>query len=164
MKKFFKEFGDFIKRGNVLDLAVGLIIGGAFNAIVKSLVNDLIMPLLGLIIGDDFSLLKIVLVKEVFDPVTQAVLVNEVAIRYGAFIQTIVDFLLIGLSIFVAVKVIANVKEKLELAKQKLIKPAEEVKEEVTEEVAPLEVPKPSTEEVLEEIRDLLKENLKVKE
>ena len=156
MKKFVKEFGAFIKRGNVLDLAVGLIIGTAFNAIVKSLVNDIIMPLVSLVVGDDFSLLKVVLVEEVIDPLTLAITTNEVAIRYGAFIQTIIDFLLIGLSIFVAVKVIVSTRERMEKAKAKLAKqiastPQENVVPEVVIE------PKPTTLDLLTEIRDLLK-------
>ena len=164
MKKFIQEFSDFIKRGNALDLAVGLVIGTAFNAIVKSMVNDLIMPLLGLVIGDNFSLLKIVLVQEVIDPATQAILVNEVAIRYGAFIQTIVDFLLIGLSIFVALKIITATRKRLEAAKEKLVKKFEneedgaEVLEEENKALEEEAALKPSTEELLSEIRDLLKE------
>ena len=160
MKKFFQEFAAFIKRGNVLDLAVGLIIGGAFNAIVKSLVNDLIMPLLSLVIGDNFSLLKFVLIKEQIDNVTGAIITNEVAIRYGAFIQTIVDFLLIGLSIFVAIRIITKVRAKLDLAKQKLLKKEdEEKKDDATVEI--ITPPQPTSEELLQEIRDLLKESTK---
>lgn len=148
MKKFIQDFGAFIKRGNVLDLAVGLIIGTAFNAIVKSMVNDIIMPLVGLIVRDDFSLLKIVLVEQQTDLLTGTILVNEVAIRYGAFIQTIIDFLLIALSIYVAVRIVGRFREKMEAKKAKQ-EPVEPVKEEVPE-------PKPTAEELLTEIRDLL--------
>ncbi|MDD4212966.1 MAG: large conductance mechanosensitive channel protein MscL [Bacilli bacterium] len=155
MKKFIQEFGAFIKRGNVLDLAVGLIIGTAFNAIIKSMVNDVIMPLVGLIVGDDFSLLKIVLVEQVMDPLTQVITTNEVAIRYGAFIQTIIDFLLIALSIFVAVKIISAARARIEKAKEKLRK--QEEAEAVLEPVVVSE-PKPTTEDLLTEIRDLLKQ------
>ncbi len=157
MKKLIKEFGAFIQRGNVLDLAVGLIIGTAFNAIVKSLVNDILMPLIGLAVGDDFSLLKIVLVEEVKDIITGVITTNEVAIRYGAFIQTIIDFLLIALSIFIAMKVAIGIREKIEKAKAKLFK---EKPEEVAPAVAPVAAsePKPTSEELLTEIRDLLKE------
>lgn len=153
MKKLIKEFGAFIQRGNVLDLAVGLIIGTAFNAIVKSLVNDILMPLVGLAVGDNFSLLKIVLVEEVKDIITGVITTNEVAIRYGVFIQTIIDFLLIALSIFIAMKVAIGIREKIEKTKAKLSK---EQPEEVTPVVVP--EPKPTSEELLTEIRDLLKE------
>ncbi len=128
----FKEFKKFIMRGNVVDLAVGVIIGGAFSKIVSSLVNDLIMPLLGLILGKvNFSDLKYII-----RPATEGV--AELAIRYGAFLQSVIDFLIIALSIFLIIKLLASLKKK---------------KEEV--EV----IPQPSKEEVLlTEIRDILKE------
>lgn len=161
MKKFFKDFGDFIKRGNVLDLAVGLIIGNAFNAIVKSLVNDVIMPVIGLIGGKNVSEAKWVFVPAVYDE-TGAVVSPEVAMYYGSFIQTIIDFLIIALTIFVIVKVVTTLRERaekrLQALKEKLRKEeleaqaAQEQTEETIEEV------KPTTEDILLEIRDLLKE------
>lgn len=125
----WKEFKQFAIKGNVLDLAIGVIIGGAFGKIVSSLVNDVIMPIIGLILGGvDFSNLQIT--------------VGEAAIKYGTFIQSIIDFLIIALSIFLFVRAINSFKKK------------EEEKEE--EPAAP---PEPSKEEVLlSEIRDILKQ------
>lgn len=129
-----KEFKDFAMRGNVIDLAVGVIIGGAFGKIVTSLVNDLIMPLLGLILGNvNFKNLKIVLKAAQGD-------VPESAILYGAFIQNVFDFLLIALSIFIVVRLLNRLKRKQ----------VEEKKE---------EAPALPAEDIvlLTEIRDLLK-------
>jgi len=118
MKKFFKEFGEFLKRGNALDLAVGIIIGGAFQKIVSSLVNDIIMPLLGVIIGVNISDAKWVLQPAVYD---QDVLVKaEIALNYGTFIQTIVDFLIIGLAIFVAIKIATTLSQKIKKASDEI--------------------------------------------
>lgn len=131
MKGFLKEFKDFISKGNVLDLAVAVVIGGAFNAIVTSLVNDVIMPLVGIIIGGiDFSGIKITL--------------GNANIMVGNFIQNIVNFLIVAFTIFVVVKAFNKIQEK---AKKK-----EEKKE--------AEAPKKSDEVLLlEQIRDLLKKN-----
>lgn len=137
-KKFISEFKEFALKGNVLDLAIGVIIGGAFNKIVSSLVNDIIMPPIGAITGGvDFKDLVYVLKPAVGE--TPAVTLN-----YGAFIQNVVDFLIIALSIFIFVKVITMLNRK---------------KEEVVEEPV-VEEPKLTVEqELLTEIRDLLKEN-----
>ena len=106
----FKEFRDFIARGNVVDLAVAVVIGGAFGKIVTSLVNDLIMPPIGLITGGmDFAALKIVL-----KPGDPAHKVAETAINYGAFINTIIQFLIIAAAIFVVVKMIKTLREPAE--------------------------------------------------
>lgn len=125
MKKFFKEFGEFISKGNAFDLAVGIIIGGAFNKIIQSLVKDIIMPLISLIGGKDFTLWYLVLKgNPIYDPITGA-LVNAsevVLLTYGNFIQAIIDFLIIAFAIFLAVKVMTKVKAKAEIAKAKLIK------------------------------------------
>lgn len=128
----FKEFKDFISRGNVIDLAVGVIIGGAFGKIVTSLVDDLIMPVIGIVLGKvNFTNLKLVITPAQGD---QA----EVAILYGNFIQNLVNFLIIAFAIFMVIKLINK------LQKQKV-------------EEAPAE-PKISNEEkLLGEIRDLLK-------
>ena len=128
MKKFFEEFRTFISKGNVIDLAVAVVIGNAFNAIVSSLVDDIIMPFVGLIIGGiDFSDIKVTL--------------GEANIMFGKFIQNIVDFLIVALTIFVVVKAFNKLQEKT--------KKKEEKKE---------EQPKKSDETVLlEDIRDLLK-------
>ena len=143
-KSFMGEFKTFIARGNVMDMAVGVIIGGAFGKISTSLVNDVIMPLISVLTGGvDFSNWKIVLkaavagADGVIDPAT------EVAIKYGSFLATIIDFLLIALVVFLFVKAVNTARSKLE-------KPAEEE--------APAAPPEPSNEEkLLAEIRDLLK-------
>lgn len=119
-----KEFKAFAMRGNVVDLAVAVIIGGAFGKIVTSLVNDIIMPLLGTVIGDSFASLTMT--------------INGVAIKYGMFLQSIVDFIIIAFCIFMAIKGIEKLKKK--------------------EEEAPSAPPAPTKDQqLLEEIRDLLK-------
>ena len=125
----FKEFKEFISRGNVIDLAVGVIIGGAFGKIVNSLVDSMLMPVLGLMLGKiNFQDLKIVL--------KQADGMNpELAISYGLFIQNIINFLIIGFVLFLMVKAVNNFRKKEEPA-----------------------VEKPTVDqELLREIRDLLK-------
>lgn len=133
MKKLLNEFKDFVSKGNVLDLAVGVIIGGAFQKIVSSLVSDIFMPILGIITGGhDFSNLTIKF--------------KDATINYGVFIQNIIDFLLMAFCIFIIVKVFNKIKED---ADKKLKKNKVEEKEE----------PKKSNEEILlTEIRDLLKD------
>ena len=113
MKKIFKEFKEFISKGNVIDMAVGVIIGSAFSKIVSSLVNDIIMPLIGVIIGGlDFSSLTIT--------------IKNSSINYGLFIQNIVDFLIIAICIFTVIKIINKFKKKKE---------EEPVKEEIPEDI-----------------------------
>jgi large conductance mechanosensitive channel len=129
-----KEFREFIARGNVVDLAVGVIIGGAFGAIVKSLVDQIVMPPIGLITGGvDFAALKLVLKEG-----NPAAKVAEVAIGYGAFINTVIDFLIVAFAIFLMVKGINSIKREEAVAE------------------APPPGPTP-TETLLTEIRDLLK-------
>jgi large conductance mechanosensitive channel len=127
-----KEFKDFAMKGNVIDLAVAVIIGGAFGKIVSSLVADVIMPPIGLLLGGmDFTDLKIVLEEgaEGIDPVT---------LNYGVFFQNVIDFLIIAFAIFLVVKVYQRTQKK--------------------EEAAPAPPPAPTNEEkLLAEIRDLLK-------
>lgn len=165
MRKFFREFRDFIQKGNVLDLAVGIIIGGAFNKIVSSLVNDIIMPLVSLIGGKNIQEAKLVLVDAVVDAEGN-ILQNAVTLNYGNFLQFVIDFLIIGFTVFVIVKVVKTMQVKAEIAKEKLlskIKAEEEAKaleeeksnEEASEEVVIEE--KPTVEELLTEIRDLIK-------
>ena len=102
----WKEFKEFAIKGNVMDLAVAVIIGAAFGKIVSSLVNDVIMPVIGLIVGGlDFAALKIVLTPAVGET-------PEVALLYGTFIQTVVDFFLIALSVFFVVKLASKLKKK----------------------------------------------------
>jgi large conductance mechanosensitive channel len=130
-----KEFKKFISRGNVVDLAVGLILATYFGAIVKSLVNDVIMPPVGLLLGGiDFSEFKVV-IKE-----AQAE-AAEVAINYGIFINTILTFLIVGFAIFILVKMYNKTKERLLKEEEAQAAPATPSKEEV----------------LLTEIRDLLK-------
>lgn len=140
----WKEFKEFAFKGNVLDLAVGVIMGGAFGKIVTSVVNDLIMPILGsLMAGMDFKSLKYVLSEAVMEGET--VIKPEAAIMYGNFIQNVVDFLIVALSIFLFIKLINKSKEKF--VKEKECQPEE----------APAPAG-PTSEELLAEIRDLLKE------
>ena len=132
MKKFIEEFKAFAVKGNVIDMAVGVIIGGAFGKIVTSLVNDLIMPLIGIIIGGikfDALLIK----------------VGESEIKYGAFVQNVIDFLIIALCVFMFVKLMAKLSQ---------LKKKEEAVEEAVEEVK--EPEKAADVVLLEEIRDLL--------
>ena len=130
----FKEFREFIARGNVVDLAVGVIIGAAFGAIVKSLVDQIIMPPIGVLLGRvDFSQLKFVL--QPADPAKKAA---EVAIGYGAFANTVIQFLIVAFVIFLVVKAVNSLK-----------------REQAAEPAAP-PAPTPS-EALLTEIRDLLK-------
>ena len=102
-----KEFKDFAMKGNVIDLAVGVVIGGAFGKIVTSLVDDLLMPILGVLIGGiNFTDLKFVIKPAIDDAA-------EVAIMYGQFIQSVVDFLIIAFSIFMFIKIITFKKKKI---------------------------------------------------
>ena len=143
MKKFISEFKEFISRGSVIDLAVGLIMGSAFTAIVSSLVNDIVMPLIGAIFGGiDFTTLRWVI-----RAADEAKGIEEASLNYGSFIQAIVNFILIALVIFLVIKAINGVRAKLEKKKEE-----EEEKEEETAEEEP-------SEEVLllREIRDSLK-------
>ena len=139
----WKEFKEFAFRGNVLDMAVGVIMGGAFGKIVSSIVDDLIMPILGYFMaGMDFKSLKFVMSEAVIE--SGQVVKPEAAIMYGNFIQNVVDFLIVALSIFAFIKLINKSREKL--VKQKEL------------ETVPDEPAKPTQEELLAEIRDLLKE------
>lgn len=127
MKKFISEFKEFISKGNVLDMAVGVIIGGAFSKIVSSLVNDVMMPLIGIIIGGhNFTNLSIK--------------VGNAKIMYGSFLQNVVDFLIVAFCLFTVIKIINRFKKKQEKNenKEKIKTPSEEVI-------------------LLSEIRDLLK-------
>ena len=128
-----KEFKEFIARGNVIDLAVGVIIGGAFGKIVTSIVNDLLMPLIGVVSGGiDFTGLSFK--------------INEAEIKYGNFLQNVIDFLIIAFCIFILVKIVNKVTRK---------------KEEPVAEETP--APKPEDVVLLEEIRDLLKQKEELK-
>ena len=130
---FLSEFKDFAVKGNVVDMAVGIIIGAAFGKIIASLVGDVIMPPIGVAMGGvDFSSLSYVIQEAVGEDVPQVV------IGWGKFVMTIIDFVIVAMAIFVGVKAMNSMKK--------------------AEEEAPSEPPKPSNEEVLlSEIRDLLK-------
>ena len=144
-----QEFKTFALKGNVVDMAVGVIIGGAFGKIVTSLVNDIIMPPIGVLTGGvDFKDLGIV-IKEGVAATETTPEVAEVVWKYGAFIQQVVDFLIIAVSVFVMIKLINKLSN--------LRKKEEEV---VAPEPAPAPEPEPTKEEILlTEIRDLLKNN-----
>ncbi len=146
-KSIFTEFKEFISRGNVIDMAVGVIIGGAFTKIVNSVVSDIIMPALGVLTGNiDFAELKIVLSEAVMEGET--VVKEELAIRYGVFLDALLNFLLIAICVFAMVKVINTIKTQAEKLKKK------------EEEEAAAEAPAPAPDPqlvLLEEIRDLLK-------
>lgn len=134
---FLKEFKEFAMRGNVMDMAVGVIIGGAFGKIVSSFVSDVIMPPLGILIGGvDFSDLAITLKEASINEAGEAV--AAVTLNYGTFINTVIDFTIIAFAIFLVIKTINRFKKK--------------------EEAKPAAPPAPSKEEVLlTEIRDILK-------
>lgn len=122
MKKFFKEFKEFISRGNVLDLAVGVIIGGAFQSIVKSLVDDVITPVIGLIFKADFKDLAIVFREAEIDAVTKEVINPELSLKYGAFITAIINFVIMAFVIFLIVKFVnklMNIGKKKEVEEPK---------------------------------------------
>ena len=147
MKKFFEDFKAFAMKGNVVDMAVGVVVGGAFGKIVTSFVNDIITPLLGILLGKmSFTDLKWVINPAVLDE-TGAEVSAELALTYGNFIQQVIDFLIISLSIFVVLRLMMTLKSAFEKK--------EEAK---AEEPAPVAPPAPSEELVtLREIRDLLK-------
>lgn len=145
MKKFFEDFKAFAMRGNVIDMAVGVIIGGAFGKIVTSVVNDIIMPPIGLLVGGvNFTDLKLVMKPAELNEAGEEV-VAAVTLNYGNFLQQTFDFLIIAFSIFLFISLIKKVTEKMK-------------NEEPAPEPAPAPAPEPSNEEkLLAEIRDLLK-------
>ncbi|MCH5234141.1 MAG: large-conductance mechanosensitive channel protein MscL [Muribaculaceae bacterium] len=147
MGKFIEDFKAFALKGNVIDMAVGVIVGGAFGKIVSSLVNDIIMPVITLCTGGTgFENMKFVIKHGI--PATEEgqAAVEEVAVHYGTFIQNIVDFFIIAFSIFVAIRVTVKFQEKWK-------------KDEETAAAEPTPEPAPTKEEVLlGEIRDLLKQ------
>lgn len=132
MKKYLREFKEFASKGNVFDLAVAVIIGGAFGKIVTSFVNDLFMPIVSLFLGKiNLTGLKIVLI-----PASEADGTPELAIKFGMFLQTFIDFILIAFIVFLFVKLLSRFKKKQEPEEPKLSK----------------------EEQLLTEIRDILKE------
>ena len=141
MKNFFKEFKEFAMRGNVLDMAIGVVIGAAFGKITTSIVNDIIMPLISMITGGvDFSAWKWVLKDAVMD--AGEVVTPEVAVNFGSLVSVILDFIIVAFAMFLVVKgmnKLSSLKKKEEEA------------------AAPEEPAGPTSEELLTEIRDLLK-------
>ena len=148
MKKFFGEFKAFVTQGNVMDMAVGSIIGLSFKDLVTSFTNDIISPILGIFGGVDFSDMKWVIgTKEVADATTGATTIVENTINYGAFITGVINFIIMALVIFCMVKLVAAVSGW----SKKLIKKGEE-------EAPAEEAPAPeSSEDILKDIRELLK-------
>ncbi|HSA79601.1 MAG TPA: large conductance mechanosensitive channel protein MscL [Geminicoccaceae bacterium] len=139
MSGFFQEFKEFAMRGNVVDLAVGIVIGAAFGAIVTSLVNDVIMPPIGLVMGNvDFSDLFINLSGQEYASLAAAREAGAPVIAYGAFINAVINFVIVAFAIFIVIKGMNRLRRK--------------------QEQAPEETPAPPRQEtLLEEIRDLLK-------
>ena len=175
-KGFFKEFGEFINRGNALALAIGVIIGGAFTNIVTAINKNIISPLIALIIGDtnlNDSLITVLkshnvatetdvangLAKNVGDTLT--VPVNDIVISWGALIQAVIDFLLTALVLFLIMKVVTAIATRAKAAAEKLKKKEEEsteTEEEPKPEEKPAEPEIPADVQLLTEIRDLLKQ------
>ncbi len=138
MGKFLQDFKEFALKGNVVDMAVGVIVGGAFGKIVTSLVNDILMPVISIATGGDgYKNLKYVITPGQ-NAADGTAIVEEVAVNYGLFIQNIVDFVIIALSIFVALRVMMKFKKKKEEAPAAPAAPTKE-------------------EELLTEIRDILR-------
>lgn len=145
MGKFMADFKEFALKGNVIDMAVGVIVGGAFGKIVSSLVNDILMPVISLCTGGSgYENLKFVIRKGIPATADGVAAVEEVAVNYGTFIMNIVDFFIIAFSIFVAIRLAAKLKRK-----------------EAEAPAAPAPEPEPTKEEVLlTQIRDLLKQDI----
>lgn len=139
--RLLKEFKDFISRGNMIDLAVGIIVGAAFGKVVNSLVNDLVMPPIGLLLkGINFQNLFVALNGRSYETLQAAQAAGAATINYGNFITTVIEFLIIGASVFALVRVIMILRIN-----------------------ASLTTPPNKTEQLLTEIRDYLKENYKIK-
>lgn len=149
MKKFLNEFKEFIAQGNVIDMAVAVVIGAAFKDIVNSLVNSVVMPLISLLLnGINVADWKWVIKPATYDAAGK-LLTEETALGYGMFIQEVLEFFIIAICIFVMLKVVLSFKDKfMKLAKKEEIEAAEE---------AAKETPAESTEDILKDIRELLK-------
>ena len=168
MKKFFKDFSAFIMKGNVLDLAVGIIIGGAFNKIVSSLVNDVIMPVISLLTKGDIAGQFFVLKGEAgyqTNPDTGLIELykdaDAVLLYWGKFVQSIIDFLIIGLTLFIIIKIVIMLDKRREKRKAQIkakLQKGEPVSE-AEKEVVPPEPVIPEDILLLREIRDTLKKD-----
>ena len=177
MKKFFKEFKEFITRGNVLDMAVGVIIGGAFTAIVTALTNQILQPLINWLLAGTGAGLEsaVTMLKRVYDDKGVLDLANSIYINWGAFITAIINFILVALILFCIVKTINTVRaggkkiaDKQKAAIEKKLKKGELTAEEAEKAKAEVEAtaepaaPVETTDDLLREIRDLLKANAAV--
>ena len=174
MKKFFKEFKEFITRGNVLDMAVGVIIGGAFTAIVTALTNQILQPLINWLLAGTGAGLEaaVTVLKPAYDDAGALDLASSIYINWGAFITAIINFILVALILFCIVKVINTVRaggkklaDKQKAAIEKKLKKGEISQEEAEKAKAEVEAaaepaaPVETTDDLLREIRDLLKAN-----
>lgn len=176
MKKFFGEFGKFIKRGNVMDLAVGIIIGAAFKDIINSMVNDILMPIIGLVFRFDVKSAVLIMkggVESVVDGVP-VYLDGTVLLRWGSFLQAVIDFLIIAFVIFSIIKLLNGLNDRAKKRKDKYIAKLEKKKakgvklskfeqdqiDSIAAELEPapeiVEPPKPTIEELLGDIKELL--------
>ncbi len=157
MKKFFGDFKKFIARGNVLDLAVAVIIGGAFGKIVGSLVKDILMPVISLVVGEKgFENYKYVI-----SPADEVNGIAENAITYGVFIQNVIDFLVIAFVIFIIVRSIMRISERMNVKKLEAERLQTEEEEKIKAEKAALEPIQPKVEDLLQDIKVILEKNLK---
>lgn len=176
MKKFFKEFKDFISRGNVLDMAVGVIVGGAFTAIITALTGQILQPLINWMLAGTGAGLEsaVTILKPAYDEVTGALdMAKSIYINWGSFISAIINFILVAFILFCIVKAINTVRnggkklaDKQKKAIEKKLKKGQISEEEAAQAKAELEAPAPvvpavTTEQLLTEIRDLLKEQNK---
>ena len=148
LKKFFSDFKEFAMKGNIIDMALGVVIGSAFGKIVSSFVADVITPFISLITGN----VNLTDLKAVLRP-AELNEAGEVALTYGNFLQCVIDFFVIALSLFLFLRIMMNIKKKMEEASAKLLKKKQEEEAEEEKEEEPSEDIK-----LLTEIRDLLKE------
>lgn len=157
MKKFFAEFKSFVMKGNVLNLAVAVIIGGAFGKIIASLVKDILMPVISLILGGEgFENYKYVITAA-----DEANGITENAIYYGLFIQNVIDFLIVALVIFLIVKLFGKLNEVANMKKIKEEEAAKLAAEQAKKEQEAIDAKKPKVEDLLLDIKKLLEKNLK---
>ena len=157
MKKFFGEFKSFMMKGNVLNLAVAVIIGGAFGKIIASLVKDILMPVISLILGGGgFENYKYVITAA-----DEANGIVENAIYYGTFIQNVIDFIIVAFVIFLIVKLFGKLNEVAHLKQIKEEQAIKQATEQAKKEQEALEAGKPKVEDLLQDIKKLLEKNLK---
>ena len=158
-KGFLTEFKEFITKGNVFDMAVGVVVGAAFKAIVTSLVDNIINPIIGLVLNtSSLEEAKLVMKEAIIDKETQEIIEEAVTLNYGSFVKSIIDFLIVALCLFCAIKVVMKLKSAAEAAAEKL-RMEKKAEEEAAEAVA--EAAKPSADEesaaALKEILEILK-------